>query len=133
MPFYREVLLSAWPEDLIFEVGHLPGKIDAEVLKNMLPATVGYRAANPRTGLRNQVERTRFAHPNGTALAAPRFLSQKARDAQHVRNEHQRMSDAAEAFSNLSLVGSTKAEVPVIYRNVEIKYSRFGVNDFDFQ
>ena len=29
-------------------------------------------------------------------------------------------------------IDSKKSEVPVMYRNVEIKYSKFGVDDFDF-
>lgn len=43
------------------------------------------------------------------------------------------MSDALEALGDLALEGSTKQSVPVMYMNVEIKYSKFGVEDFDFK
>jgi PAB-dependent poly(A)-specific ribonuclease subunit 2 len=42
-----------------------------------------------------------------------------------------RISDVADAIGATEL-SSLKAEVPVMYRNVEIKYSKFGVDDFDF-
>lgn len=133
MPHYREKLLSAWPSDHVYEVGFLPAKIDPDVLKIMLPANIGYRATNPRKVLRNQVDRARLVDSNGTAMVVPKFLSEKARDMENNRIEGRRRSDAAEAFANMVLAGSTKAEVPIIYRNVEIKYSKFGVDDFDFQ
>ena len=132
MPHYREKLLSAWPSDAIYEVGHLPSKIDAEVLKNMHPSAIGYRAANPRKGRRNEVSRTRSV-TSGTAISPPKFLSQKSREPENDQRRGRRMSDAVEALANMALAGSTKAEVPIVYRNVEIKYSKFGVDDFDFQ
>lgn len=132
MPHYREKLLSAWSSDAVYEVGHMPAKIDVEVLKNMHPLAIGYRAANPRKGLRNEVAQTRSANSSGTTMAPPQFLSQRARETDH-RTKGRRMSDAVEALANMALAGSTKAEVPIIYRNVEIKYSKFGVDDFDFQ
>lgn len=133
MPHYREKLLSAWPSDDIYEVGHLPSKIDAKVLKNMHPLAIGYRAANPRKGRRNEVSRTRSVNSSGTAIAPPQFLSQKARESEHDQKRGRRMSDAVEALANMALAGSTKPEVPIVYRNVEIKYSKFGVDDFDFK
>lgn len=133
MPHYREKLLSAWPDDQVYEVGYLPAKVDPEVLKTMLPAQIGYRAANPRKALRNQVHRTRLVESNGTTIVAPKFLSEKARNAEKTPTRSRRISDAVEAFANIALAGNTKAEVPVMYRNVEIKYSKFGIDDFDFQ
>ena len=133
MPQYREKLLSAWPDDQVYQVGYLPPKVDPEVLKTMLPAQFGYRAANPRKALRNQVHRTRLVDSNGVTVVAPKFLSEKGKTAEKAPTRTRRISDAVEAFANVALAGSTKAEVPVMYRNVEIKYSKFGVDDFDFQ
>ncbi|KAL8786647.1 MAG: hypothetical protein Q9213_002676 [Squamulea squamosa] len=131
MPYYREKLLSAWSDDQIYEVGFPPPKIDPEVLKNMTPSAIGFRAPNPRKTLRNQMDRMRIVDSDGTALAAPRFLSQKHREANGEAKKERRISDA-EAFTKPDLTGSTKADVPVMYRLMEIKYSRYGVDDFDF-
>ena len=134
MPHYREKLLSAWPDDQVYEVGFLPAKVDPEVLKTMLPAQIGYRAVNPRKTLRNQVHRTRLIESSGTIIVPPQFLSEKARNAEKTPIRSRRITDAVETLPNTALAGSTKAEgVPVMYRNVEIKYSKFGIDDFDFQ
>lgn len=132
MPHYREKLLSSWPDDLVYEVGYLPAKVDPEVLKIMLPAQIGYRASNPRKALRNQVHRTRL-DSNGTTLVAPKFLSEKTRNTEKAPIRARRISDAVEGLPNVALASSVKAEVPMMYRNVEIKYSKFGIDDFDFQ
>ena len=131
MPYYREKLLSVWPEDPVYEVGFLPPKIDADVLKHMSPSGIGFRAHNPRRTLRNQMDKLSIIDSDGTALAAPKFLSEKNREANVELEKERRISDA-EAFSNPSFAGNIKADVPVMYRLMEIKYSRYGVDDFDF-
>ena len=137
MPYYHEKLLSAWPSDHVFEVGHIASKTDPDVLKSMVPNSIGYRAPNPRKILRNQSDRTKVLDKDGTAIAPPKFLSERSREpgiGQTKSNVNgRRISDAVEAFANASLAGSTNADVPIEYRNVEIKYSKFGVQDFDFQ
>ncbi|MCJ1461594.1 poly(A)-specific ribonuclease [Pseudocyphellaria aurata] len=133
MPHYREKLLSAWPDDHIYEVGRVPAKIDPAVMKSMLPAPIGHCATNPRKKLRNEAEMTSLLPSNETKMIAPKFLSQKALDAENGDRPKRRVSETLEAFVDAALASSTKAEVPVMYRNVEIKYSKFGVDDFDFQ
>ncbi|KAL8676227.1 MAG: hypothetical protein Q9186_007241, partial [Xanthomendoza sp. 1 TL-2023] len=124
-------LLSVWPEDQIFELGFLPPKIDPDVIKHMAPSGIGFRAPNPRKTLRNQIDRMSIIDSDGVALAAPRFLSEKSLEANGEAEKERRISDA-EVFKNPDLAGSTKADVPVMYRLMEIKYSRYGVDDFDF-
>ncbi|KAL8736688.1 MAG: hypothetical protein Q9166_000054 [cf. Caloplaca sp. 2 TL-2023] len=131
MPYYREKLLSVWPEDQIYELGFPPPRIDPDVIKHMAPSSIGFRAANPRKILRNQIDRISIVDSHGMALTAPRFLSEKSREANGEPEKERRISDA-EAFTNPELAGSTKADVPVMYRLMEIKYSRYGVDDFDF-
>ena len=89
-------------------------------------------AANPRKTRRNQAEKTRAVESNGTSLAAPKFLSEKARSPEVDQNSERRMSDAVEALAKTALNSNVKAEVPAMYQNVEIRYSKFGVDDFDF-
>lgn len=132
MPYYRDTLLSAWPTYMIFEVGAPPPKIDAAILTNLKRADVGGFAPNPRKVRRNQAENTRASTHSSDTLAAPKFLSEKARDSS-AHDSERRMSDAIEAFQDLIMDGSTRKDVPVMYRNVEIKYSKFGVDDFDFE
>ena len=132
MPYYREVLLSAWPTAMIFEVGAPPPKIDPAMLANLKRADMGGFASNPRKTRRNQAEDTRRVSRAADSLAAPKFLSEKARDS-HSQESERRMSDAIEALQDMVVDGATKKDVPVMYRNVEIKYSKFGVDDFDFE
>ncbi|KAF2837605.1 PAB-dependent poly(A)-specific ribonuclease subunit PAN2 [Patellaria atrata CBS 101060] len=133
IPYYRETLLSAWPSHMVFEVGAPLPKVDPAILANLKRAPeVGFYGPNPRKTRRNQVENTRSSDRQENSLVAPKFLSEKARDPQ-LQSGDRRMSDALESFGDMLLDGSTKAEVPVMYRNVEIKYSKFGVDDFDFK
>lgn len=131
MPYYREQLASAWPSHMIFEVGAPPPKIDQQTLSTMKNLEWGVYGHNTRNVRRNQVENTRTTEKAATSLQAPKFLSEKARESANDASMERRISDVADAIGATEL-SSLKAEVPVMYRNVEIKYSKFGVDDFDF-
>lgn len=132
MPYYREQLLSAWPSHMIVEVGAPPPKIDPQFLSTLKATEWGGYGRNIKSARRNQVENTRTAEKAPTSLQAPKFLSEKAREsANDTTATERRISDVADAIGATEL-SSLKAEVPVMYRNVEIKYSKFGVDDFDF-
>lgn len=132
MPYYREQLLSAWPSHMIFEVGAPPPKVDPKLLPSLKRAEWFEFGPNTRILRRNQVENTRTAEKSSASLQAPKFLSEKAREsANEAASAERRISDVADAIGATEL-SSLKAEVPVMYRNVEIKYSKFGVDDFDF-
>lgn len=133
MPYYREQLLSVWPGHQVYEVGKPPPKIDPAILAALTPMEFGAYAPNPRKTRRNQIENTRAVDMVGSSLIAPKFLSEKARDSEGEQSKGRRISDAVEALADAAISGSTKADVPVMYRNVEIKYSRYGVYDFDFE
>jgi PAB-dependent poly(A)-specific ribonuclease subunit 2 len=131
MPYYRETLLSAWPSHLVSEVGAPPPRIDPQFLSTMTVTEWGGYGPNPKTTRRNQVEDTRTVEKAAASLQAPKFLSEKAREMAGTVPLERRISDVADALDAVEL-SSLKAEVPVMYRNVEIKYSKFGVDDFDF-
>jgi PAB-dependent poly(A)-specific ribonuclease subunit 2 len=130
MPYYREQLLSAWPSHLIFEVGKPAPKLDPQTMPNMHFNGRYWQESNPtqKTTKRYQVEADKTAQHTKAPIMAPKFLSEKARDK---AAEGRRMSDINDlAEHGLSVLS---ADVPLMYRNVEIKYSRFGVDDFDFE
>lgn len=133
MPYYRDTLLSAWPSHIISEVGAPPAKIDAGIVALLKRADIGGFAPFPRKTRRYQFEDTRAVQRAADTLAAPRFISERAKDDRIEAEGQRRMSEALEALGDLALDGITRKEVPVMYRNVEIKYSKFGVDDFDFE
>lgn len=118
---------------MTFEVGAPPSKIDPAILQNLKRAEIGAYASNPRKTRRNQVEKTRVVGKLNGSIAAPKFLSEKAKEAATSQTGERRMSEVLESITDMILDGTTKKEVPVMYRNVEIKYSKFGVDDFDFE
>ena len=136
MPYYREQLLSSWPNHMVFDVGAPAAKIDPHILSTFKAGEWGHWGGfgrTPRTVRRNQVENTRIAEKAAATLQAPKFLSEKARESANDVEPamERRISDVANALGAAELA-DLKAEVPGIYRNVEIKYSKFGVDDFDF-
>ncbi|KAI9715714.1 MAG: poly(A)-specific ribonuclease [Chrysothrix sp. TS-e1954] len=133
MPYYREILLSAWPSYMTFEVGAPPAKMDPAMLAALTKAGLGAYGPNPRARRRNQVEETRIASPETEGLQGPKFLSEQAKDGEEEFDHARRMSAILDAMDASNLEGNLKIDVPVMYRNVEIKYSRFGVDDFDFE
>lgn len=131
MPYYHEKLLSAWPSELIFELGKPPAPVDPAIYPYLQPAELGHYARNPRKTHRHQVENTRTAN-TAPAIVAPKFLSEKAKETSNAALRR-RVSDAAEALAGTSLDDASKEDVVLKYRNVAIKYSKFGVDDFDFR
>lgn len=129
MPYYHERLLSAWPSHMVFDVGAPPPQIDPNLVLHS--AEMGLYAPNSKRTPRYQVEDTRGSQL-GTTIAAPKFLSEKARETPKG-NPSRRMSDAAEALAGAALTSPTDEDPIMKYNNVEIKYSRFGVEDFDFR
>ncbi len=136
MPFYRERLLSAWGNERFFEIGKPPTVIDPDIVKNLRPnpGGIGQIAPNPRKVPRNQVEGTRPADTRGTAFAAPKLLSEKARDPKSIPSNGTSISRATEALLNTAMSENTRAEVPNYYVNLNIKFGIvFGIEDFDFK
>ncbi|KAE8137625.1 PAB-dependent poly(A)-specific ribonuclease subunit pan2 [Aspergillus pseudotamarii] len=132
MPYYHERLFSAWPSHLVFEIGSPPASIDQALIPYLRPAEIGHYAPNPKKTRRNQVENTRALANSEPALIAPKFLSEKAREQSKAKSDGL-VTDAAETLAGTKLNGETEDDPLLKYSNVEIKYSRFGVDDFDFR
>lgn len=132
MPYYKEHLLSGWPSHIVFEVGAPPPKIDNTILTSMTRTEMGFFAKNPKTKRRYQVEDTRQTYRGNDSLTAPKFLSEKARAALSQGEPDPSTVETMETLTDMHLDDVTRKDVPAMYGNVEIKYSRFGVDDFDF-
>jgi PAB-dependent poly(A)-specific ribonuclease subunit 2 len=119
----------------VSEIGALPPKVDADILATLTLTEFGGYAPNPGKLRRNQIENSRLPDNENVPLMPPKFLSEKAREPESNQSqEGRRSSDVVEALGKFALgTGGLKTEVPVMYRNVEIKYSKFGVDDFDFE
>ena len=133
MPYYNDVLLSAWPTYLISDVGAPPAKFDQAHLDSLKQWEYGLYGRNTRPTRRGQVEDTRSAGKSVTSIQAPKFLSDKSRDtssdtgAAPLTAEGEAMDPRAVAE-----LESLKPDAPSMYQRVEIKFSKFGVDDFDF-
>lgn len=121
MPYYREKLLSAWPSDMIFNVGAPTPPIDPEILATMKTVDfVGY-APFPKRSRRYVAESLPTSTNSKTNLKTPMFRSQL--DKLIAQNGAAAATQIAEAITD-----------PVeSFKKVDIKYSRFGVEDFDFE
>jgi PAB-dependent poly(A)-specific ribonuclease subunit 2 len=117
---------------MIFEVGAPPPKIDSSIINTMSQTNMGFVAKNPKTKRRYQVEDTRQSDRASDSLTAPKFLSEKARAAQSSSESDFKTAETMQTLTDMHLDDVTRKEVPAMYGNVEIKYSKFGVDDFDF-
>ena len=91
----------------------------------MTPADFGGYTKNPRRTKRNQVD----TESQDLNLPAPKFLSEKGKE------KDKSYADSDQAISIDGAAGGVRRlfDVPSRYKKVEIKYSRFGVDDFDFE
>lgn len=134
IPFYRDRLLSAWSSDAIYEVGRPFVHIDPELEEKAQPGGIGRWTQNPAKGMikRNQILKQN-PNVNGKGdLAQPKFLSDQAKDERYGK-ESGDIKTLEDALKSTGMNGGAENVLPAIYRNVEIRYSRFGVEDFDFK
>lgn len=130
IPYYHERLLSAWPSHLVFDCGSPPVPIDPSIIPYLRPVELGHYAANPKKTRRYQIENTRVLASAEPALVAPKFLSEKAREQPRSDGS---AAEVSETLSSTKLDSEVEEDPLLKYSNVEIKYSKFGVDDFDFK
>ncbi|KAK3113725.1 poly(A)-specific ribonuclease [Teratosphaeriaceae sp. CCFEE 6253] len=134
MPYYREALLSGWPNSLAHEVGAPPTKLEPALMATLRKTEHGMVGPNPRKSRRNQAHDTRDLRKIHESLAAPKFLSEKPRGENGDHEQERRLSeDIGKTLNALTVNGGSQADMLAYYRPVEIKYSKFGVDDFDFR
>lgn len=136
VPYYRETLLSALPNSSISDVGAPPPKFSSNDLAHLTKASFGFYGPNRRRAHRNQIEDTRSADKTSLAIRAPKFLSEKARDSAKSSLAEaviEAQVDHAAAALGTTELESLKPDVPALYQNVEIQFSKYGVDDFDFE
>ncbi|KAF3054959.1 PAB-dependent poly(A)-specific ribonuclease subunit PAN2 [Daldinia childiae] len=117
------------------EIGAPPVKIDAQFLATLQERDWGYFGKNTRPLRRNQIEDTRNTENAQSSLKPPKFLSEKAREAAKSPAGTPAPEEVIPEIPQIlqdNKLESLKIEVPELYQNIEIKYSKFGIDDFDF-
>ena len=125
--YYWEPLFSMWPNDMISEAGAPPYKIDPDILVNAGLSDRPRWVLNTRGIRRNQTQRTRMQETH-KSIEVPKFLSEQAK---YGEERGRRMSEVLDILTTDS-EDQSKFDIPAMYENVKIQYSRFGVDDFDF-
>eukprot|EP00842_Homolaphlyctis_polyrhiza_P003257 jgi/Hompol1/3932/HPOL_003377-RA len=130
MPHYKTKLLSAWPDSIYMPVGRPHPRIPPEILRDVkMNDFVGY-VQNPPTFKRNQ----NLVLSSLTRREEPKFRSQQLRD----RSKKTGYATATGSSTPESRSGTPGPDasaiigIPPYWRAVEIKYSKFGIEDFDF-
>ena len=126
MPYYRELLLSAWPDHMVSDVGAPHPKIDAQLSPGWKNTEWGSYAPNTSGLKRNQAINTRASEPPKSK--APLFLHLQ----ENVASER-RIGDVAGGIDAAKMSSLKEDLYNERYSNVEIKYSKYGVDDFDFR
>lgn len=143
LPPYNSLLLSAWPTDLKFKIGRLPTQIDPEILRSSDLNSTGY--------VITKYDKDRFGpryHLCGDCKIDYKREAQKAKTPKFI-SEREDVDDFYSVLEDGLLpqevkrhkddpnhpvfdCKSTDGDVPNVYSQLSISYSKFGVDDFDF-
>lgn len=119
-----EKWLSDWPAQLMEYRYRRSKPIEPEILQNMkMKGPIGY-APNPRTSLRNQAPYI-FENTGGGTFSSLSHPSHHHHHP-HSHHHHSQASLRPAADTNIRLI-------PKKYRKVDVKYSKLGCQDFDFE
>lgn len=130
MPYYRELLMSAWPSHMAHEALSVSSAIDPATMTSSRKFEHGSVGANIRKARRYQIEDSKGSSQDPSGLPAPKFLSEQRKDEDGNYEVERRLSeDIGKTLSSLTLNGG----LPVYYHPQKMAYSKFGVDDFDFR
>ncbi|GAA6028111.1 hypothetical protein JCM8097_001876 [Rhodosporidiobolus ruineniae] len=138
MPYYTSPLLSLLPQSMTnpttHSASHRRVPIDPSILSSAKTVDfVGYATYPPH--LRSAARRNQVRNAEGGKLGgrlgvdAPMFRSERERAEAKRQRDY---GDSAAATDEEVEEENDEAQMPKYYRKVEIKYSRFGIEDFDF-
>lgn len=150
MPYYKDFLLSNYRLDLVFEkeLAKAPRKIDptlVEISDLLGRNQLKFMAYDKAKYGPNTVSRYESRRPfkNHAKLALPKFLSERERTptpqppgspSLYRTSSNTSHADSPDDEFETSVFQSRKDknQVPNCYKRLEIQYSKFGVQDFDF-
>jgi PAB-dependent poly(A)-specific ribonuclease subunit 2 len=127
LPYYNDQLLSAWPNHVVFKsAGTLNKPIDSEICKRS--EQVGNIIIAPydkdKYGRRNLAKKHVSLRNNSEHK---KFLSNKNNGASTKQRKKLQEPDNIFEYKN-----DTLNSLPNAFKKLEIHYSKFGVDDFDF-
>ncbi|CDK24431.1 unnamed protein product [Kuraishia capsulata CBS 1993] len=130
LPYYSDTLLSAWPIHAKFTLGAMPEKIDPEILHSSKRVQQFLVAPydHDKFGKRNvstKFQAIKKLTKNGVKV--PKFISERAT----LETENSKSETLKNQTSMFEYTSRTN-NVPNCFSKVEILYSKFGVDDFDF-
>lgn len=151
VPPFVTPLLSAWPGNMVFQVGALPKQIDPEILRSseMINGIIVARYNKDKFGARNTANQyRRITKSVAEGVNAPKFISERD-DSDDEGDEGDITVDSIQKSNksrpstkdskkgdvinyNIFDLESDTGDVPNAYRQLSILYSKFGVDDFDF-
>lgn len=137
MPHYTTSLLSNIPYDH-WLTKHTPlftprPPLDPDVISNLRLAEFGSYARNPGHIVRNQVSGAAGSRKNDhRKLDVPSFKSQKQRQRMMRSGAGERLEQQEADAKTEQREKDAADQVIKWYRKLHIKYSRFGIEDFDF-
>lgn len=159
MPFYKEILLSSYPSNMVFEKGVIAKKIPLELVKNSLSTKNSHHIAGIHKERTYQLDLKyaeyqkfkygpRNVHRGWINIdvddrkdSIPKFISEKddlTHDTHMCHTRRRAMLQSGRKRDELKKIFDYKVEqnnsykVPAAFSKLHILYSKFGIEDFDF-